>query len=311
MNFGPLTEEKEAFAIMDHALEEGVNFFDTANVYGGWGSPDAHAGWTEEILGRWFALGGGRRESVFLATKVHGAMKDKTDGPNDEDGLSAWKIRRHIEGSLRRLQTDHIDLYQMHHVAPHATWEELWGVFEPLAAEGKIVYAGSSNFGARHLAYAQAAANNRHFLGLVCEQHKYSLNCRLPELELLPTARDLGLGVIPWSPLDGGYLSGHVLNAGGGSRSAEVAANLTPAQREQLEAFHALCQELGESEADVAIAWLLTNPVVTAPIIGPRTMEQFESNLHAADITLTPETMAKLDEIFPGPGGEAPAAYAW
>ena len=310
MNFGPRTSEKEAFALMDKALDAGITFFDTANVYG---RPNGgHAGWTEEIIGRWFQLGGGRRERVVLATKVHGGMEDDTDGPNNERGLSAYKIRRHIEGSLRRLQTDHIELYQMHHVERHASWEELWGVFEPLVHQGKAYYIGSSNFGARHLAYAQAAAGKRNFLGLVCEQHKYHLMCRLPELEVLPAAQELGLGVIPWSPLGGGLLGGHALSPEAGSRrAAQAALELTEGQRAQLTAYARLCNEIGESESNVALAWLLHNPAVTAPIIGPRTLEQLDGALRAVEIRLSKDTLKKLDEIFPGPGGEAPEAYAW
>lgn len=310
MNFGPRTGEKEAFAIMDKALESGINFFDTANVYGR--SNGGHAGWTEEIIGRWFQLGGGRRESVVLATKVYGEMDDKADGPNGERGLSAYKIRRHIEGSLKRLQTDHIELYQMHHVERRATWDELWGAFEALINQGKAYYIGASNFGARHLAYAQAAAEKRNFLGLVCEQHKYHLMCRLPELEVLPAAQELGLGVIPWSPLGGGLLGGHALAPEAGSRrAAQAAAGLTEGQRAQLAAYGKLCAEIGESESNVALAWLLHNPAVTAPIIGPRTMEQLEDALRAVEIKLSKDVLKKLDEIFPGPGGEAPEAYAW
>jgi len=310
MNFGPRTEEKEAFTIMDRALEAGINFFDTANVYGG--GNGGHNGWTEEIMGRWFAQGGGRREKVVLATKVYGDMNDVTDGPNGARGLSAYKIRRHIEGSLKRLNTDHIELYQMHHIERHAGWDEIWGAFEALVDQGKAYYIGASNFGARHLAYAQAAAEKRNFLGLVCEQHKYNLLCRLPELEVLPAAQDLGLGVIPWSPLGGGMLSGHVLKTVEGSqRASQAAANLTGAQRAQLEAYAKLCAEIGESESNVALAWLLHNPAVTAPIIGPRTSEQLENALRAVEIELSEEILKKLDGIFPGPGGYAPEAYAW
>lgn len=310
MNFGPRTDEKEAFAIMDRALAAGVNFFDTANVYGN--PNNGHSGWTEEIIGRWFAQGGGRREKVILATKVYGDMNDENDGPNGPRGLSAYKIRRHIEGSLKRLQTDHVELYQMHHIERHAPWEEIWGVFEALVNQGKTDYIGSSNFAARHLAYAQAMAEKRNFLGLVSEQHKYSLVCRLPELEVLPAAQELGLGVIPWSPLGGGLLSGNVLNPVAGSeRAAGAARNLTEAQRAQLEAYAQVCKELGESEANVALAWLLANPAVTAPIIGPRTLEQFENTLRAVEIQLSEDALKKLDGIFPGPGGAAPEAYAW
>lgn len=310
MNFGPRTEEKDAFAIMDRALELGVNFFDTANVYGR--PNDGYAGWTEEIMGRWFKQGNGRREKVVLATKVFGEMNDETDGPNGGSGLSAYKIRRHIEGSLRRLQTDHIELYQMHHIERHAPWEEIWGVFETLVNHGKAFYIGSSNFGARHLAYAQAAAEKRNFLGLVSEQHKYSLTCRLPELELLPAAEELGIGVIPWSPLGGGLLSGHVLKPQEGSeRAAEIAGQLSDQERKQLRDYEKLCRELGETEANVALAWLLANPAVTAPIMGPRTLEQFEDAMRAVEIDLTDDVLDRLDEIFPGPGGAAPEAYAW
>ena len=326
MNWGPRTAEKDAFAIMDKALEEGVTYFDTANVYGGRGPAPEHTGWTEEIIGRWFAQGGGRRESVVLATKVYGGMDDPLDGPNAGSGLSAYKIRRHLESSLRRLQTDHVEIYQMHHVERHAPWDELWGAFESVVDAGKAVYIGSSNFGARHLCYAQFEAEKRHFLGLVSEQHKYNLLCRLPELELLPAAADLGLGVIAWSPLNGGLLTGTALAAPadprtppttgaasrtpGKSRSEFAGGNMTAPQRDQLTRYAALCRELGESEADVALAWVLSNPAITAPIIGPRTLDQFTGALHVADIVLSQDTLAKLDEIFPGPGGKSPEAYA-
>ncbi|MGQ9632221.1 MAG: aldo/keto reductase [bacterium] len=308
MNFGPRTEEREAFRIMDAALEAGINFFDTANVYGG----EGHRGWTEEIIGRWFAQGGGRRERVVLATKVYGPMEDPNDGPNAERGLSAYKIRRHLEGSLRRLRTDHIELYQMHHIDRNATWDELWEAFEVAVAQGKIGYVGSSNFAGWHLVQAQAAAKARNFLGLVSEQHKYSLICRLPELEVLPAARALGIGVIPWSPLGGGLLGGNALNPQPGSRSAsEEVRRAVEKHRSQLEAYSAFCRELGEKEADVALAWMLANPAITAPIIGPRTLDQFKDSLRALEVKLDESALAKLDEIFPGPGGAAPEAYAW
>jgi aryl-alcohol dehydrogenase-like predicted oxidoreductase len=308
MNFGTRTDEKESFAIMDRALDAGINFFDTANGYG----RSEHCGLTEEILGKWFAQGGNRREKVVLATKVYDDMQDANDGPNGERGLSAYKIRRHIEASLRRLKTDHVELYQMHHIERHTVWDEIWGAFEALVNQGKTYYIGASNFGARHLAYAQAAAEKRCFLGLVSEQHKYNLVCRLPELELLPAALELGLGVIPWSPLGGGFLSGNVLKPVQGSgRAAQAAQNLDTVKRAQLEDYSKLCAETGESESNVALAWLLHNPVVTAPIIGPGTLGQFESSLKAVDIKLSEEVLKKLDAIFPGPGGSAPEAYAW
>lgn len=306
MNFGVGTEEKDAYRIMDAALDAGVNFFDTANIYG-WGE---NSGKTEEIIGRWFKQGGGRREKVVLATKFFGDMSDPADGPNGPRGLSAYKLRRHLEGSLRRLQTDHIELYQMHHSDTNVGWDELWGGFEVAVQQGKIGYVGSSNFAGWQLALAQGEAKARHFLGLITEQHKYSLLCRAPELEVLPAAEYLGIGVIPWSPLDGGLLGGNALKKVSGSRSGGN-ADRVERHRPQLEAFAALCQELGESEDTVALAWLLSNRAVTAPIIGPRTVEQFESALRAVEFKLDEATLKRLDAIFPGPGGAAPMAYAW
>lgn len=306
MNFGPDTEEPEAFRIMDAALEAGINFFDSANVYGG----RDRRGWTEEIIGRWFAQGNGRREKVVFATKVYGEGMDPADGPNGERGLSGYKIRRHLEASLRRLQTDHIELYQMHHIERNATWDELWEAFEVLVRQGKIVYVGSSNFAGWHLTKAQASAHARHFLGLVSEQHKYNLLCRLPELEVLPAAQDLGIAIIPWSPLAGGLLGGHAFDAPAQSRTGRQQQQIGQL-RGSLEAYAKLCREIGEKEDVVALAWLLANPAVTAPIIGPRTTEQFQSSLRAVEISLDADTLKKIDDIFPGPGGRAPEAYAW
>jgi aryl-alcohol dehydrogenase-like predicted oxidoreductase len=324
MNFGPQTDEATSFEVMDAAIDAGLTFFDTANVYGGWaGKPEAHAGWTEEIIGRWFAQGGGRREKVVLATKVHGRMNNPLDGPNDDNGYSAYKIKRSVDASLARLQTDHIELYQMHHIYTHAPWDEVWGAFEDLIAAGKVVYAGASNFGARHLCWAQQAASERHFLGLVCEQHRYSLVTRQPELELLPTALELGLGVIAWSPLGGGLLGGHALDGQGGNRSASAAADLDAATRERLQRFHDLAASAGHSPANLALAWTLANPALTAPIIGPRTPEQLAEALAAPEIKLDADLLTALDGIFPGPGNPgtggdpaaqaatAPWAYAW
>ncbi|MDO7907421.1 aldo/keto reductase [Paenibacillus sp. JX-17] len=306
MNFGPITDEKEAFRVMDTALEHGINFFDTANIYG-WGE---NAGQTETIIGRWFAQGGGRREKVILGTKVYGSMSDPLDGPNDTAGLSSYKIRRHLEASLRRLQTDHIELYQMHHVDLSVSWDELWGAFEQAIHQGKIGYVGSSNFAAWHMALAQSEARSHRFIGLVSEQHKYNLNCRLPELEVLPAAHNLGIGIIPWGPLDGGLLGRNALKKLEGTRSGGDKDRIAK-HAAQLEQFAALCRELGEPQDNVALAWLLANPAVTAPIIGPRTLEQFESSLRCLDIVLEEQVMKRLDEIFPGPGAAAPEAYAW
>ena len=305
MNFGNVTDEKESFAIMDRALDAGINFFDTANVYGGAGGH----GRTEEIIGRWFAQGGGRRERVVLATKVYGDMENEVDGPNGPRGLSAYKIRRHLEASLRRLQTDHVELYQMHHVDRTVGWEELWGAFEAAVNSGKIDYIGSSNFAARDLVKAQYEAKARHFLGLVSEQHKYNLLCRLPELEVLPAALEHGIGVIPWSPLAGGLLGGHAFEQRSGARAN--ADRLDDATRKQLQDFSKAAHEAGLPEADLALAWTLHHPAVTAPIIGPRNVGQLDDALRVVGLDLQDDLLSRLDEIFPGPGGEAPQAYAW
>ncbi|MCU0483305.1 MAG: aldo/keto reductase [Chloroflexi bacterium] len=303
MNFGPLATEAESFAIMDRALELGLNFFDTANVYG-WKTGE---GITEQIIGRWFAQGGGRREKVVIATKVYGTMGD---WPN-EKRLSAHHIRRACDESLRRLQTDHIDLYQMHHVDRATPWDEIWQAMEQLVSAGKVTYVGSSNYAGWHIAQAQGAARARNFLGLVSEQSRYSLAVRSIELEVVPACRAYGLGIIPWSPLAGGMLAGALAAPKEGRRADDEVRDDVRKHRRQLTAYEALCAELGEEPAHVALAWLLANPAVTAPIIGPRTTAQLEGSLRALELDLSAETLQKLDEIWPGPGGEAPEAYAW
>lgn len=303
MNFGPETSEPDSFAIMDKALDLGLNFFDTANVYG-WKKGE---GVTEQIIGRWFAQGGGRREKTVIATKVYGNMGD---WPN-EGKLSALHIRRACEESLRRMQTDHIDLYQMHHVDRHTPWEEIWQAMETLVQQGKVLYVGSSNFAGWHIAKANEAAKSRHFMGLVSEQSLYNLKDRLVELEVAPACQDYGLGLIPWSPLAGGMLGGALKKAEEGRRASERQQKLIDQHREQLERYEAFCAEIGEQPADAALAWLLHNPVVTAPIIGPRTMAQLEGSLRALAIKFSEEQLKTLDDIWPGPGGEAPEAYAW
>ena len=307
MNFGNSNDEKESFRIMDAALDAGINFFDTADNYG---KATGNEGITEKIIGKWFAKGGNRRERVVLATKVHEDMCDPNDGPNSESGLSLYKIRRHLQSSLNRLQTDHLELYYMHHVDRNVTWDELWGAFEPLVQQGTVDYIASSNFAGWHIAKAQAEAKARHFLGLICEQTKYNLMCRLPELELLPSAKDHGLGVVTWGPLQSGLLSRNALRESDSVRIGKMKKDVEE-NRNQLEAFGKLCKALGEHEDNVALAWLLANPAVTAPIIGPRTLEHLEGSLRALDIVLTEDVMDRLDEIFPGPGGHAPEAYAW
>jgi aryl-alcohol dehydrogenase-like predicted oxidoreductase len=303
MNFGPQTSEADSFAIMDKALDLGINFFDTANVYG-WKIGE---GVTENILGRWFAQGGGRREKVVIATKVYGRMGE---WPNTSR-LSALHIRRACEESLERMQTDHIDLYQMHHIDRNTPWEEVWQAMEVLVQQGKVLYVGSSNFAGWHIARAQEAAKARHFMGLVSEQSLYNLKDRMVELEVLPACKTYGLGVIPWSPLAGGLLGGVLEKIEQGRRASEDTKKEIEDLRPKLEAWESFCRGMGENPADVALAWLLKNPVVTAPIIGPRTMEQLTGSLRALEIELDEAAMKRLDEIWPGPGGEAPEAYAW
>lgn len=306
MNFGPRTSEADSHAIMDAAHEQGLNFFDTANRYG------TQPGETEEILGRWFASGGGRRERTVLATKLYGAMGD---WPN-EGKLSALNIRRAADASLKRLQTDYIDLYQMHHVDRDTPWEEIWEAMSVLRQQGKILYVGSSNFAGWHIATAQGAAEAAGVVGLVSEQSLYNLMSRWVELEVLPAAEHHGLGVIPWSPLAGGLLGGVLAKQRDGVEGRGTAnADGIEENRETLQAYEDLCDELGESPADVALAWLLTRPAVTAPIIGPRTIEQLTGSLHVLEIDLDDATLDRLDELFPAPfpkgSKPAPEAYAW
>ncbi len=310
MNFGSYTEPGDAFAIMNAALEQGINFFDTANTYG---RPRAE-GVTESILGDWFAEGGaGRRDRVVLATKLYGG---KGEWPNDRF-LSAVNIRHACEASLRRLRTDRIDLYQMHHVDRQTPWEEIWEAFSVLRQQGKVVYFGSSNFAGWHIAQAQEAARREGAFGLVSEQSLYNLAARTVELEVLPACQGYGVGVIPWSPLHGGLLGGilakeSAAGTGEGGRSGGGrAAEMLEGKRDQVAAYESFCASLGEPAGDVALAWLLHQPAVTAPIVGPRTMDQLDSAIRASALKLDEKAMARLDEIFPGPGGAAPEAYAW
>ena len=222
MNFGPETDEPTSFAIMDKAHEVGINFFDSANVYGRTGAAPPR-----RSSGRWFAQGGGRRERTVLATKLY---VDMGDWPN-EGRLSALNIRRACDASLKRLQTDYIDLYQMHHIDRATRWDEIWEAMEVLRNQGKILYVGSSNFAGWHIAKAQAAAAERHFMGLVSEQSIYNLLVRDVELEVLPAAEDYGLGVIPWSPLQGGLLGGVVRKEREGSPPLPGPGRASPSRR--------------------------------------------------------------------------------
>ncbi|MEU6742185.1 aldo/keto reductase [Streptosporangium sandarakinum] len=308
MNFGDATDEPTAFQIMDAAVEAGINFFDTADVYGGPQTPDMDQGYgiSEEIIGRWLSQGD-RRDRIVLATKVYQPMGL---GRNDKY-LSAYHIRRACEASLRRLQTDHIDLYQMHHVDRSTPWEEIWQAMDQLMREGKVTYIGSSNFAGWDIATAQNAATSRNLLGLVSEQSLYNLTARTIELEVIPALRYYGIGLIPWSPLAGGLLGGVLRKVSEGRRASDQIQQQIEQHRPQLERYEALCSDLGEQPADVALAWLLHNPVLTATIIGPRTAEQLKDSPRALEISLSQETLRELDDIWPGPGGEAPQAYAW
>ncbi|WP_415645900.1 aldo/keto reductase [Stackebrandtia soli] len=308
MNFGPTVSEEDSHGVLDHALAEGVNFVDTANVYG----RQRGEGITEKVLGSWFAQGDGRRETTVLATKVYGPMGD---GPNDR-GLSARHIVTACEESLRRMRTDYIDLYQMHHVERSTPWEEIWQAMDLLVSQGKIRYVGSSNFAGWHIAACNEEARRRHSLGLVSEQCIYNLMNRYVELEVLPAAEHYGVGILPWSPLNGGALSGVLrkLADGTAERSAHSrAAEAVEHDRVQLERWEALCEELGHPPTEVALAWLLSQPVVTAPIVGPRTIAHVDGAINAIRLTLEPETLAALDALFPpvGKSGPGPEAWAW
>lgn len=303
MNFGPKTTEEDSFAIMDKALDLGINFFDTANVYG-WKLGE---GVTEQIVGRWFAQGGGRREKTVIATKVFGRMGK---WPN-QSRLSALNIRQSVEGSLQRMQTDHIDLYQMHHVDRNTPWEEIWQAMETLVQQGKVLYVGSSNFAGWHIAKGNEIAKARHFMGLVSEQCLYNLKDRTVEMEILPACRDYGMAVIPWSPLASGLLATSAAQSKTGRRADKDVKDDFRKYATHINKYEKFCKKKGEKTADVALAWLLANPVVTAPIIGPRTMEQLTGSLRALKIKFSKADMEELDAIWPGPGGEAPEAFAW
>ncbi|MFE0174176.1 aldo/keto reductase [Streptomyces sp. NPDC059002] len=310
MNFGPLTDERDSHTLMDAALGAGVNYFDTANVYG----QSAGKGRTEEIIGTWFAQGGERRDKVVLATKVYGNMTrdGETTWPN-HDRLSALSIRRAVEASLKRLRTDHIDIYQFHHIDRNTPFDEIWQAIDVLMQQGKILYAGSSNFPGYKIAQANERARQRGSYGLVSEQCLYNLAVRDAEMEVIPAAQDYGVGIIPWSPLHGGLLGGVLKKAGGGARrtGGRAAAELAkPEVRAQVGAYEELLDKHGLEPGEVALAWLLTRPGVTAPIVGPRTADQLDSALRAVDLELSPELLGSLDEIFPGPG-PSPESFAW
>jgi len=315
MFFGERTSQEEAFRIMDRCLELGINFFDTANRYGGVGN----RGGSEKIIGNWFQQGGGRRDRVVLATKIYGNMNEGVDDPNEAPGFSAIKARKHCADSLRRLQTDHIDLYQVHHFVRGISAEEFWGTFEHLVDEGKVLYAGTSNFPGWGLAKFQMQAWQRGFMGLISEQTQYNLLNRYPEMEVFPAAEDLGIGILAYMPLGGGLLTGKKQAAEGTrTHSVEREYGISLSEHnQQFEEYAKLCRELGEKEHIVAIAWTLAHPAVHSAIVGIRTVEHLDGIERATELELSPEIMQRLDEIFhitkgrPLRSGAAPEAYAW
>lgn len=308
MNFGSRTTENDSHEIMDHALGNGINFFDTADVYG----RKSGSGGAEQIIGRWFRRDGGRRDKVVLATKVYSKM---SDWPN-EGGLSARHIISACDASLRRLQTDWIDLYQMHHVDRSTPWEEIWAAMQTLLLKGKIRYVGSSNFAGWHIAAAQAAARERNLFGLVSEQCSYNLMNRYVELEVIPAARANGIAILPWSPLHGGLLSGALRKqregVTGRSTTGRSTEELTE-RAETIEAYEQLCAEADRDPADLALRWLLSRPGVSAPILGPRSLPQLSSSLGALSARLDEHLADALEKLFPpiGKGGAGPEAWAW
>ena len=306
MNFGPYTTEADSFTIMNAAIEQGINFIDTANVYGAMWDPNG-TGATEKILGNWLSEDRSRRDKIVLATKVYGKMGNN----QNESKLSAYHIRKACEDSLMRLKTDHIDLYQMHHIDRDTPWEEIYQAMEQLVREGKVIYVGSSNFAAWNLTEAIYKAKEKHFLGIISEQSIYSLRNRQIELEVIPACKALGIGLIPWSPLGGGILCGVFEKTKEGRRAREPLQKSAEKLKPQIEAYEKLCKDIVQNPSTVALAWVLNNPVVTSPIMGPRTVEQLNENIKAVELKLNEDTLKKLDEIWPGPGNQAPEAYAW
>jgi len=302
MNFGAITPEKDSYAIMNRALELGINFFDTANVYGG----KMGAGITEIIIGKWLEENKERRDKIVLATKVYGEMGKWVN----ERYLSAYHIKKACEDSLTRMKTDHIDLYQMHHVHRDTPWDEIWQAMEQLITEGKIIYVGSSNFAGWDIATACEEARRRNLLGLISEQSKYNLFNRFIEREMVPACDYYGVGIIPWSPLEGGLLGGVLKKLDKGRRAKDEIVNKLKNNHLQIEKWENYCDEIGEDPANTALAWLLNQPGVTAPIIGPRTIQQLDESIRSLEIKFNEELLSKLDKIFP-PAGKSPEYYAW
>jgi aryl-alcohol dehydrogenase-like predicted oxidoreductase len=300
-------DHDESVRIIHRALDAGINFVDTADVYS--------RGESETIVGK--ALSGGRRDNVVLATKVHGTMGDD---PNQFGNSRRWIVRE-VEASLKRLNTDWIDLYQIHRPEPVTTdVDETLGALSDLVHQGKVRYIGSSTFPASQIVEAQWVARDRGRERFVCEQPPYSMLIRAVEAEVLPTCRRYGMGVIPWSPLAGGWLSGRWRkgeDAPGSTRADRLPARYDlslPGNQRKLDAVEALAQladEAGIPLIHLAIAFVINHPAVTSAIIGPRTMEHLESQLGAADFTLDPAILDRIDEIVPPGTSVNPADTGW
>jgi aryl-alcohol dehydrogenase-like predicted oxidoreductase len=300
------TDHDACVRIIHRALDAGINFIDTADVYA--------RGESEQIVGK--ALAGGRREHVVLATKFHGTMGDDVN----QAGNSRRWIFREVEASLTRLGTDWIDLYQVHRWDPWTDHEETLGALTDLVAQGKVRYIGSSTYPAAQIVRAQWVARERGTARFVCEQPPYSLLARGIEADVLPTCLEHGMGVIPWSPLGGGWLSGRWRKDAGELTSRRAAMlphrwDLSiPANQAKLEAADALARvadEAGLSLIDMALAFVLNHPAVTAAIIGPRTMEQLESQLGAPDVQLDGALLDRIDEIVAPGQNVNPGDAGW
>ena len=299
-------DHDESIRIIRAALDAGINFIDTADVYS--------RGESEEIVGK--ALAGGRRDHVVLATKVHGTMGDD---PNQYGNSRRW-IMREVEDSLRRLGTDYIDLYQIHRPEPDTDIEETLGALTDLVRAGKVRYIGSSTFPASHIVEAQWAARERNLERFVCEQPPYSMLVRGIEADVLPTARRHGMAVIPWSPLAGGWLSGRWRKGADAPESTRAQRlprrydlSLPENQRklEVADALGRLADEAGLSLVHMALAFVIRHPAITSAIIGPRTMEQLESQLGATEVQLDDELLDRIDELVPPGTNLNPADAGW
>jgi aryl-alcohol dehydrogenase-like predicted oxidoreductase len=281
-------------------------------------APTQVGGRSEEIIGSWFASRPGVRDEVVLATKVYGAMGD-LGAANNQPGFSAYKVRKHLGDSLRRLQTDRIDVYQVHHIDELVSAEEFWGTYERIVTDGGVLYAGSSNHSGWGLAKRQMQAWQRGFVGFVSEQTQYNLLSRVPEMEVLPAAQDFGVGVIVYMPLAGGLLTGKT-GSSDGTRTRQVeeeyGIRLGP-DNSQFRDFSTLCREIGETEHVVATAWVLQHPAVDSAIVGVRTVEQLDGLDRAAALDLDDSTMQRLNEMFDiNKGrkigqGRSPESHSW